>query len=217
MSLNSVFEQLRQFRVIPVVRTSTPELAATAIEWLSEAGLRTFEITMTTPGAVDLMTEYASREDILVGAGTVTSKDQAKRCLDAGARYLVSPCIVHKLPEISHQRGVPCFLGALTPTEVKDAIRASADAVKIFPIKRLGGVPYLKALVSVFPEVPLVPTGGVNLDEIALYLKSGATCVGIGSELVNEAMIREGHYEKIIQLGQQVQQQATAFSFSESA
>ena len=81
----------------------------------------------------------------------------------------------------------------------------------------MGGVSYFKALVSVFPEVPLVPTGGVSPDEIALYLKSGATCVGIGSELVNEAMIREGQHEKIIQLGQQVQQQATVFSFTESA
>ena len=202
--------------MIPVVRTSTPELAATAIEWLSEAGLRTFEITMTIPGAVDLITQYASREDILIGAGTVTSEDQAKRCLDAGARYLVSPCMVPQLPEISHQRGVPCFLGALTPTELHNAVLASADAVKIFPIKRMGGVPYLKALVSVFPEVPLVPTGGVNLDEIALYLKSGATCVGIGSELVNETMIREGQRGKIIQLGKQVLHQATVFSITES-
>ena len=170
--MNSVLEKLRQFRVIPVVRTSTPELASTAIEWLNEAGLRTFEITMTIPGAVDLITQYSSKDEILIGAGTVTSEDQAKRCLDAGARYLVSPCIVPQLPEISHQWGVPCILGALTPTELHYAIRANADAVKIFPIKCMGGVPYLKALVSVFPEVPLVPTGGVNLDEIALYLKS---------------------------------------------
>ena len=216
MSLNSVFEQLRQFPVIPIVRTSTTELAATAIEWLIEAGLRTFEITMTIPGAVDLMTQYASRENILVGAGTVTSEDQAKSCLDAGARFIVSPCIVSKLPEISHQRGAPCFLGALTPTELHNAVRASADAVKIFPIKSMGGVTYLKALVSVFPGVPLVPTGGVNVDEISLYLKSGATCVGIGSELVNEAMIREGQREKIIKLGQQVLHQASAISFTES-
>ena len=216
MSLNSVLEQLREFPVIPIVRTSTPELAATAIEWLSEAGLRTFEITMTIPGAVDLMTQYASREDILVGAGTVTSKDQAKRCLDAGARFIVSPCIVKQLPEISHQWGAPCLLGALTPTELHNALRASADAVKIFPIKRMGGLTYLKALVSIFPGGPLVPTGGVNVDEISLYLKSGATCVGIGSELVNEAMIREGQREKIIKLGQQVLHQASAISFTES-
>ena len=216
MSLNSVLKQLRQFRVIPVVRTSTPELAATAIEWLNEAGLRTFEITMTTPGAVDLMTQYASREDILIGAGTVTSEDQAKRCLDAGAKYLVSPCVVPELPEISHQRGALCFIGALTPTEIHTAVTAGADAVKIFPIKQMGGVPYLKALVSVFPGVHLVPTGGVNSDEIALYLKSGATCVGIGSELVNEAMIRERRREKIIKLGEKVLQQATVCSFTES-
>ena len=216
MSLNSVLEQLREFPVIPIVRTSTPELAATAIEWLCEAGLRTFEITMTIPGAVDLMTQYASREDILVGAGTVTSKDQAKRCLDAGARFIVSPCIVKQLPEISHQWGAPCLLGALTPTELYNAVRLRADAVKIFPIKRMGGLTYLKALVSIFPGVPLVPTGGVIVDEISLYLKSGATCVGIGSELVNEAMIREGQREKIIKLGQQVLHQASAISFTES-
>ena len=143
MSLNSVFEQLRQFRVIPVVRTSTPELAATAIEWLSVAGLRTFEITMTIPGAIDLITQYASREDILIGAGTVTSEDQAKRCLDAGAKYLVSPCMVPQLPEISHQRGALCFIGALTPTEIHTAIEANADAVKIFPVKQMMAVPVL--------------------------------------------------------------------------
>lgn len=216
MSMNPVLKQLQQFGVIPIIRTSTPELAATAIEWLSEAGLRTFEITMTTPGAVELMTQYASREDILIGAGTVTSKDQAKRCLDAGAKYLVSPCIIPELPEISHQSGVPCFLGALTPTELHSAFQAGADAVKIFPIKHMGGVHYFKALLSVFPGVPLVPTGGIILDEIIQYLKLGATCVGIGSELVNEAMIQEGQHEKIIQLGQQVQQQATVFSLTES-
>ena len=216
MSLNSVLEQLREFPVIPIVRTSTPELAATAIKWLSEAGLRTFEITMTIPGAVDLINQYDSREDIMIGAGTVTSVDQAKLCLDAGAKFIVSPCIVKQLPEISHQRGAPCLLGALTPTELHNAVRLSADAVKIFPIKHMGGVTYLKALVSVFPEVPLVPTGGVNVDEISLYLKSGATYVGIGSELVNEAMIREGQREKIIKLGQQVLHQASAISFTES-
>ena len=216
MALNSVLKQLRKLRVIPVIRTSTPELAATAIEWLSEAGLRTFEVTMTIPGAIDLMTQYASREDILIGAGTVTSSDQAKRCLDAGAKYLVSPCVVPELPEISHQRGALCFIGALTPTEIHTAVTAGADAVKIFPIKQMGGVPYLKALVSVFPGVHLVPTGGVNSDEIALYLKSGATCVGIGSELINEAMIREGQREKIIKLGEKVLQQATVCSFTES-
>ncbi len=202
--------------MIPVVRTSTPELAATAIEWLNEAGLRTFEITMTIPGAVDLITQYSSKDDILIGAGTVTSEDQAKRCLDAGARYLVSPCIVPQLPEISHQWGVPCILGALTPTELHYAIRANADAVKIFPIKSMGGVPYLKALVSVFPEVPLVPTGGVNLDEIARYRKAVATCVGVGGEVVNEALSREGQEEKIIQLGQQVQKLDTGVSYTES-
>jgi len=122
MSLNSVLNQLRQFRVIPIVRASIPEFAATAIEWLSEAGLRTFEITMTIPGAVELITQYASREDILVSAGTGNIRRTGKAFPDAGARYLVSPCLVPHFPEISHQRSAPCFLGALDPTELHDAV-----------------------------------------------------------------------------------------------
>jgi 2-dehydro-3-deoxyphosphogluconate aldolase/(4S)-4-hydroxy-2-oxoglutarate aldolase len=217
MALNSVLKQLWQLRVIPVVRTSTPELAETAIEWLTEAGLRTFEITLTIPGALELISKYASREDILIGVGTVTSAKQAEACLDVGAKYLVSPCVLPELPEISHQEGVPCFLGALTPTELHNAVVAGADAIKIFPVNRMGGVSYLKALTSVFPDVPLVPTGGIKTNEIIQYLNSGAACVGLGSELVNESLIRKGQREKIIQLGQQVLQQASAFSYPEIA
>ena len=217
MALNNVLEQLRQLRVIPVVRTSTPELAVTAIEWLSEAGLRTFEITLTIPDAVELVAKYALRKDILIGAGTVTNVLQAERCLDSGANYLVSPSVVPELPEISHQQEVPCFLGALTPTELHNAVRAGADAVKIYPINHMGGASYLKALTSVFPEVALIPTGGIKTNEIFQYLNSGAACVGLGGELVNETLIREGQREKIIQLGKEVLQQVAAFSYPEIA
>ena len=215
MALNSVLKQLWQLRVIPVVRTSTPELAETAIEWLTEAGLRTFEITLTIPGALELISKYASREDILIGAGTVTSAKQAEACLASGAKYLVSPCVLRELPEISHQEDVPCFLGALTPTELHNAVVAGADAIKIFPINKMGGASYLKALLSVFPNVALIPTGGVKPDEITQYLKSGAMCVGLGGELVNESLIRQGQREKIMQLGQQTLLQASTFSYQE--
>ena len=217
MALNSVLKQLWQLRVIPVVRTSTLELAETAIEWLTETGFRTFEITLTIPGALELISKYASREDILIGAGTVTSAKQAEACLASGAKYLVSPCVLRELPEISHQEDVPCFLGALTPTELHNAVVAGADAIKIFPINKMGGASYLKALLSVFPNVALIPTGGVKPDEITQYLKSGAMCVGLGGELVNESLIRQGQREKIMQLGQQTLQQASAFSYQEVA
>ena len=147
----------------------------------------------------------------MIGAGTVTSAEQAERCLDSGAKYLVSPCIVTELPGISHQKDVPCFLGAMTPTEVRSAVIAGADAVKIFPINLLGGASYLKALSSVFPQVHLIPTGGVKSDDISQHLEYGAMCVGIGGELVNERLILDGQRETIIQLGKQVLQQTAAF------
>ena len=109
MALNSVLKRLQKLRIIPVVRASTPEIAETAIEWLTDAGFRTFEITLTIPDAFELITQYASRKDLLIGAGTVTSAEQAERCLDSGAKYLVSPCIVTELPGISHQKDIPCF------------------------------------------------------------------------------------------------------------
>ena len=209
MALNSVLKRLRELRIIPVVRTSKPEIAETAIEWLTDAGFRTFEITLTIPDAFELITQYASRKDLLIGAGTVTSVEQAERCLDSGAKYLVSPCIVTELPGISHQKDVPCFLGAMTPTEVRSAVIAGADAVKIFPINLLGGASYLKALSSVFPQVHLIPTGGVKSDDISQYLEYGAMCVGLGGELLNEKLIMDDQRETIVQLGKQILQKTS--------
>ena len=217
MALNSVLKRLRKLRIIPVVRTSTPEIAETAIAWLTDAGFRTFEITLTIPDAFELITLYASQKDLLIGAGTVTSAKQAERCLDSGAKFLVSPCIVTELPEISHQKDVPCFLGAMTPTEVQSAVIAGADAVKIFPINLLGGASYLKALSSIFPQVQLIPTGGVKPDDISQYLEYGAMCVGLGGELVNEGLILDGQRETVIQLGKQALQQTAAVSCQEIA
>ena len=147
-----------------------------------------------------------------IGAGTVTSVEQAESSLNAGAKYLVSPCVIPELPKISHKVGVPCFLGALTPTELLNAVNANADAVKIFPVNSIGGFNYIKALTSVFPQIPLIPTGGVSPEEIALYFKSGATFVGIGNDLINDNIILEGHRDEIIQLGQKILHQLIVFS-----
>jgi 2-dehydro-3-deoxyphosphogluconate aldolase/(4S)-4-hydroxy-2-oxoglutarate aldolase len=209
MNLNSVLKQLRKLRVIPVVRTSTPELAEKAIDWLTDAGFRTIEITLTIPKAFDLISKFDSRKDILIGAGTVTSIEMAERCLESGAKFIVSPCIVKELPGITHKKGVPCFLGAMTPTEVQSAVIEGADAVKIFPIKQLGGVSYLKALSSVFPHVKLIPTGGIKPNDFFKYIENGAMCVGLGGELLNEKLIMDDQRETIVQLGKQILQKTS--------
>jgi len=193
-----VFDALCEARVIPVVRTDDAELAELAVAWLCEAGFRTFEITMTIPGAADLIARLAGREDLLVGAGTVMTADEARTALDCGARFVVSPCVVPDLPAICHAYGAACLLGALSPTEVRAAVDAGADAVKIFPVASAGGPRHLRLLAPVFPGVPLVPTGGITVSEVGDYIAAGAAFVGLGGTLVDQTALKAGEREKFV-------------------
>ena len=209
---NIVLEQLTKLRVIPVIRTKETENAVTAVLWLREAGFRTFEITLTTPDAINIIVQLTAKKDALIGAGTVTSVNQAKKCIEAGAQYIVSPCVVPDLPAICHQYDIPCILGACTPTELHLAMEAEADAIKIFPVSLMGGSTYIKTLSSIFPGVPLIPTGGIKLNEVQEYLESGAICVGLGGVLVNETLIQQGERRKILKISLEIIQQATKYS-----
>ena len=209
---NIVLEQLSKLRVIPVIRTKETENAVTAVLWLREAGFQTFEITLTTPDAINIIVQLTAKKDTLIGAGTVTSVNQAKKCIEAGAQYIVSPCVVPDLPAICHQYDIPCILGACTPTELHLAMEAEADAIKIFPVSLMGGSTYIKTLSSIFPGVPLIPTGGIKLNEVQEYLESGAICVGLGGVLVNETLIQQGERRKILKISLEIIQQATKYS-----
>ena len=209
---NIVLEQLSKLRVIPVIRTKETENAVTAVLWLREAGFQTFEITLTTPDAINIIVQLTAKKDALIGAGTVTSVNQAKKCIEAGAQYIVSPCVVPDLPAICHQYDIPCILGACTPTELHLAMEAEADAIKIFPVSLMGGSTYIKTLSSIFPGVPLIPTGGIKLNEVQEYLESGAICVGLGGVLVNETLIQQGERRKILKISLEIIQQATKYS-----
>jgi len=192
MTTGGILDQLKELRVVPVVRTSSQETASTAVEWLAEAGLRTFEITLTTPGAFEVIEWYSRQPELLIGAGTVLSIEDANRSIDAGARYIVSPCIVPGMPAATREHGAPCMLGALTPTEIVRARDEGADAVKVFPINSAGGAPHLKALKSVFPDIRLVPTGGIAVGNIRSFLDASAEFVGVGGQLVDEKAIAGG-------------------------
>ena len=209
---NIALEQLSKLRVIPVIRTKETENAVTAVLWLREAGFRTFEITLTTPDAINIIVQLTAKKDTLIGAGTVTSVNQAKKCIEAGAQYIVSPCVVPDLPAICHQYDIPCILGACTPTELHLAMEAEADAIKIFPVSLMGGSTYIKTLSSIFPGVPLIPTGGIKPNEVQEYLESGALCVGLGGVLVNETLIQQGERRKILKISLEIIQQATKYS-----
>jgi 2-dehydro-3-deoxyphosphogluconate aldolase/(4S)-4-hydroxy-2-oxoglutarate aldolase len=192
MSLAALIQQLRAARVVPVVRTTSPQHAATAVQWLRTAGIRIFEITMTIPGAVALIGQLARDPDLLIGAGTVPDAATAAACLDAGARFIVAPWVDPALSEPCRKAAAALALGALTPTEVRAALAAGADIVKVFPASSVGGPGHIKALVSVFPGVAFCPTGGVEPGNVAAYLSAGAAFVGMGGALVDEQRIAAG-------------------------
>ena len=164
---------------------------------MRDAGLATFEITLTIPDALDLGRELAADPALHVGVGTVLDAAQARASVAAGARYVVSPALCVDLIAPCHEADVPCVLGAATPSEVLAAARAGADAVKIFPVSSLGGSAHVKALKAVFPDLLLAPTGGIGVGDIATYLRAGAAFVGVGGDLVDVAALRRGDRDTV--------------------
>jgi 2-dehydro-3-deoxyphosphogluconate aldolase/(4S)-4-hydroxy-2-oxoglutarate aldolase len=197
MPESPLIAQLRAARVVPVVRTRVAAIAATAVQWLRDAGLRVFEITMTIPDAPALIRELASDPDLLIGAGTVPDLPTARACLEAGARFIVAPWVDPALAEPCQDAGALLMLGALTPTEVRAALHAGANVVKIFPASSAGGPGHIRALASVFPNVAFCPTGGVEPGNLAAYLAAGAAFVGMGGALVDEKRIAAGDRDAI--------------------
>jgi len=194
--------------VVPVVRTHATQHAATVVQWLRDAGLRIFEITMTVPDAPALIRELASDPSLLIGAGTVADRATAEACLAAGARFIVAPWVDPTLAEPCQAAGAALMLGALTPTEVRAARAAGADVVKVFPASSTGGPAHIRALRSVFPDVAFCPTGGVEPGNVAAYLAAGAAFVGIGGALVDEKRIAAGDRAAIEAAARQVMETA---------
>jgi 2-dehydro-3-deoxyphosphogluconate aldolase/(4S)-4-hydroxy-2-oxoglutarate aldolase len=191
---SEIVRRVEAVGIVPVIRATTPELAARAARAILAGGISVFEITMTVPDAPavirTLVKELGDRA--VIGAGTVLNAAAAHQCVDAGAEFIVSPGFDPDTVTEAHARGVPAMPGALTPTEVIAAWNHGADLVKIFPISAVGGAPYLRALRGPLPEVKLLPTGGINAANAAEYLKAGASAIGVGSELVDAKALAEG-------------------------
>lgn len=196
---------IREIGIIPVIRADSPDAAIAVVAALAEAGLVIAEITMTVPRAIDAIEAVSKRfaDRMLIGAGTVTDADTAKRAADAGAEFVVSPCLVREVIDVARAAGVAVLPGALTPTEVFEAYSAGADMVKVFPAQNVGGAAYLRALRGPFPEIPLVPTGGVTLENLPEMFAAGAAAVGVGSELVDKDALARRDYAAIGALARQ--------------
>ena len=186
-------------RVIPVLRLRSREEAQTAIDCLIEAGFNTVELTLTTPGAVELIESLRrnSKADFLVGAGTVLDLASARACLDAGADYLVSPCLVPGMAALARAAGRIALTGGFTPGEVLAAWREGAAVVKVFPAST-GGPAHLAALHAVYPDIPLCPTGGVSSSNMLDFFKAGAAVVGVGNNAIDQKALAAGDRSAVI-------------------
>lgn len=191
-----ILARINKVAVIPIVRTTNAQTALQAIEAVREGGIECVEITMTVENALKALEEVADRygDRLLLGAGTVLDPETARACMLAGAQFFVAPSLSLKTVEIARRYSKPIFPGALTPTEVLTAWEAGADGIKVFPCSAVGGAKYIKALKAPFPQIDLIPTGGVNLETIGDFLAAGSFAVGIGSELIDGKSIADGNY-----------------------
>ena len=184
--------------LIPVLRAKNAKQAHAVVEAMIAGGVTVVEVTMTVPGAVDLLRELKQEHPaLLLGSGTVTTAKQAEATIEAGAEFVVSPSLHPEVIAATKAAGKLSIPGALTPTEVITAERAGADYIKIFPCSAMGGASYLKSLLAPFPHLKLIPTGGVTLQTAESFIKAGARALGVGGDLVNLAAIDEGKPEII--------------------
>lgn len=185
MNKDIVRTRIQQIGIVPAIRLSSPDDALFAAEAVAESGIPIAEVTLTVPGAVEVIRKLArDHSDMIVGAGTVLTLETAQECLDAGAAFLTSPGLDVHLVEFAAKNDVVVFPGVLTPSEVMAACRAGADLVKVYPCSLLGGATYIRALKTPFPNTPLIAAGGVNQQNAGDFFLAGAAAVGVGRELV---------------------------------
>lgn len=194
-------ERIEQLGIVPVLRARSAQEGRSLVAALVAGGIVAMEVTMTVPGAVELLRTLKKQygERLLLGSGTVTAPEQAAAMIDAGAEFVVSPSFHPDVVKVTKDRGKVSIPGGLTPTEVITAWRAGADYVKVFPCSAMGGASYLRALLAPFPELKLIPTGGVTLETATEFLKAGARALGVGTDLVNARAIADGKPETVTQ------------------
>ena len=212
MNHTQILEWIKKVAIIPVIRTSSAATALMAVEALREGGIECFEITMTVDNAIKAIETVADRygDEVLLGAGTVLDPETARSCMLAGAQFFVTPSLNTKTIEVARRYSKPIFPGGLTPTEILTAWEAGADGVKVFPCNALGGAKYIKAIKAPFPQVELVPTGGVNLETIGDFLRAGSAAVGVGGELIDSKSIADGNYGVITDRARKFREAAMA-------
>jgi 2-dehydro-3-deoxyphosphogluconate aldolase/(4S)-4-hydroxy-2-oxoglutarate aldolase len=201
MKRDEVRATIEKIGILPSVRVNSRELASFAAEAVYGSGIPIVEITMTTPGALEVIDDLATRHaDLAVGAGTVLDEETARLCIGAGARFITSPGLIPEVVGLAKRSDIVVFPGALTPTEVIAAWKAGADFVKIFPTGQVGGVQYVRALKIPLPQIPLIASGGVNQLTACDFIVAGATAIGLGGELLPKEALHFRQQDRIREL-----------------
>ena len=199
MEKREVLNRMINEGLIPVIRVTSASEATDVADAVKEGGVSFIEITMSVQGAIDVIKELTQKykDEIIMGAGTVLDPETGRAALLAGAQFLVSPTLNLDLIQLAHRYSAVVIPGAMTPTEILTAWNAGADMVKVFPSAQLGGPEYIKALRGPLPQILLVPTGGVNLQNAGAFIKAGAAALGVGGELVDKKAIKEKKFHII--------------------
>jgi len=199
MEKREVFNRMISEGLIPVIRVSSAQEAIDVSDAMKEGGVTSIEITMTVQGAIDVIKDLTQKykDEIIVGAGTVLDPETGRAALLAGAQFIVSPTLNLDLIHLAHRYSAVVIPGTMTPTEILAAWNAGADMVKVFPAAQLGGPEYLKAIRGPLPQILLVPTGGVNLQNAGAFIKAGAVALGVGGELVDKKALQEKKFHVI--------------------
>ncbi len=201
MEKNEVRKQIDEIGIVPCARVTLPEHAILAAESLYDAGIPIVEVTLTLREAPAVIKQLATRfPDLVVGAGTVLDEDSARRCVEAGARFLTSPGFVSEVVAYARKADTVVFPGALTATEIIGAWKSGSDFVKIFPAATVGGTHYIRAIKVPLPQIPLIVTGGVNQLTAFDYIVAGASAIGVGSELMPKEALLHGQANRIHEL-----------------
>jgi 2-dehydro-3-deoxyphosphogluconate aldolase/(4S)-4-hydroxy-2-oxoglutarate aldolase len=199
MEKRAIFDRMISEGLIPVIRVASAREAMGVADAVKEGGVSCIEITMSVQGAIEVIKELTQKykDEIIMGAGTVLDSETGRAALLAGAQFLVSPILNLDLIQLAHRYSALVIPGAMTPTEILTAWNAGADMVKVFPAAQLGGPEYLKAIRGPLPQILLVPTGGVNLQNAGAFIKAGATALGAGGELVDKKAVQENKFHII--------------------
>jgi len=201
----AIARQIEDVGVVAVIRLRDPARLRAVVDALTEGGVRVLEVTMTVPGAVDLIRQLARAlpEGFLLGAGTVTDAATVHAVADAGATFVVAPVFRPDVIAACHEREVPAIPGCFSPTEILDAHEAGADIVKVFPATMLGPQ-FIKDVRAPLPQLKLMPTGGVTVENAGDWIRAGAVAIGIGSALVDAKAVERGQFEVIAANARQV-------------